>query len=264
MRKPLGALTKNVAIYGAGDVAVSVINLLLLPIFLRYLSQEDYGALALLIGVEALSKILFRFGLDGAFMRFYFERTDEQARAQLTSTICLFLLCVSGLMAAVGLFSSGAIAGHLFPEFPDRYVTALRFVIMNTFLLTFTFIPFQVMRLRGEATTYAAVMLGRSVLTTVLRLVLIVWLGWGVTGLTAADLIVTLLLLPILWPWTGPLLRGRFSRDDLSASLRFGLPRLPHGLVQQTFDAGNKYLFNQFAPLAQLASTSSRRHSASL
>ena len=252
MRKPLGALSKNVAIYGAGDVAVSIINLLLLPIFLRYLSLEDYGALALLIGVEALSKILFRFGLDGAFMRFYFEREDEQARAQLTSTICLFLVCVSGVLAAIGMISSGFIAGHLFPEFPERYVTALRFVIMNTFLLTFTFVPFHVMRLRGEAATYAAVMLGRSVLTTLLRVVLIVWLGWGVTGLTAADLAVTLVLLPVLWPWMRPLLRGRFSRQDLSVSLRFGLPRLPHGLVQQTFDAGNKYLFYQFAPLAHL------------
>lgn len=252
MRKPLGILTKNVAIYGAGDVAVTIVNFLLLPIYLRHLSQEDYGALALLIGVEALAKILFRFGLDGAFMRFYPERDDTAGQARLASTICLFLLGAAGVLAGTGLAGSVAIARHLFPEMPHQYVTALRLVLINTFLLTFTFVPFHVMRMRGEAATYAGVMLGRSVATLVLRLLLVVGLSWGVTGLMAADLIVTVFLLPLVWPWMRPLLRRAFSGADLRASLSFGLPRLPHGLVQQAFDVGNKYLLNQFVPLAQL------------
>ena len=49
MRKPLGALTKNVAIYGAGDVAVAVVNLVLLRWYLLVLSEADYGALAYLV-----------------------------------------------------------------------------------------------------------------------------------------------------------------------------------------------------------------------
>jgi O-antigen/teichoic acid export membrane protein len=95
-------------------------------------------------------------------------------------------------------------------------------------------------------------MLGRSVATLLLRLLLVIGLSWGVTGLMTADLVVTVALLPILWPWMRPLLRMAFSGEDLRESLRFGLPRLPHGVAQQAFDAGNKYLLNHFVPLGQL------------
>src|SRR5688572_26608372 len=121
VRKPLGALTRNVAIYGAGDVAVTAVGILLLPVYLKYLQQEGYGALALLVGFEAVTKIFFRWGLDGAFMRYYHDCQTPAERVRLTSTICLFLLLASGFLLAVGLAASGAITRHLF-DAPDRYL----------------------------------------------------------------------------------------------------------------------------------------------
>jgi O-antigen/teichoic acid export membrane protein len=52
----------------------------------------------------------------------------------------------------------------------------------------------------------------------------------------------------VLWRWIGPLLRAEFSAQDLRLALRFGLPRLPHGLAQQGLDAGNKWLLNSYIP----------------
>lgn len=252
MRKPLGALTRNVAIYGAGDVAVSAIGILLLPVYLKYLQQEGYGALGLLIGVEALSKIFFRWGLDGAFMRYYHDCETPAERVRLTSTLCLFLLVASGTLLAIGLAASSAIANHLFEQAADRYLTALRLVLVNTFLLTFTFVPYQVMRLEKQALTFSIISFLRTVATLVLKIWLVVGMGWGLTGFMAADVIVTVGLLPFLWPWTRPLLGAMFSMDELRRCLRFGLPRLPHGLAQQSLDAGNKYLLNLHVPLAGL------------
>lgn len=250
MRKTLGALSKNVAIYGAGDVAVSAISLLLLPIYIRHLTKEDYGALALIGGVEALAKITFRWGLDGAFMRYYLDRADSSGLQRLASTLFLFLLGASGLIAAAAFVGSPAISRALFGDL--RYLLPLRLVLVNTFLLTFTFLPFHAMRMRGQAVTFSAFAAGRSTSTLVLRLVLVVGAGWGLTGLMAADLIVTLALFPLLWPWCRPMLRPMFSADDLRTCLRFGLPRLPHGLAQQALDAGNKLLLSRFVPLAGL------------
>jgi O-antigen/teichoic acid export membrane protein len=67
-----------------------------------------------------------------------------------------------------------------------------------------------------------------------------------------ADLIVTAVLLPILWPWARDVIGPVFSKDVLRTSLRFGLPRLPHGLAQQALDGGNKYLLSLFFPLSSL------------
>ena len=53
MPQKVRELGKQLAIYGAGDVAVSAVNLLLLPIYVEYLSERDYGVLGLLGAVTA-------------------------------------------------------------------------------------------------------------------------------------------------------------------------------------------------------------------
>src|SRR5690349_18355609 len=64
-------LSKNITVYGLGDVAVSVINVFLLPIYAVYFPTHDYGVIGLLGVFEVGAKIVFRFGLDGSFMRFF-------------------------------------------------------------------------------------------------------------------------------------------------------------------------------------------------
>jgi O-antigen/teichoic acid export membrane protein len=252
VRKPLGDLTKSVAIYGAGDVAITAVNLLLLPWYLRVLSQEDMGAVLLLVATEAIIKIGFRWGLDGAFMRYYLDRAPGLERQRLASTLYVFLLCASGLLFLTLMVGSAPLARFLFGPHADTYTTALRILLCNSFILTFTFVPYHVMRMEKQALAFSVISFGRALSTLLLRIGLVLFAGYGVTGLMVADLVVTVALLPILWPWTRPLLRATFSSADLRLSLRFGLPRLPHGLAQQAFDAGNKILFNQYVPLAQL------------
>jgi O-antigen/teichoic acid export membrane protein len=249
VRDHLRRLTRGTAIYGTGDAAISVVNFLLLPVYVRVLTPADYGALLILISIETFAKLVNRWGLDGAFMRFYLEREQGPARRTLASTILGVLLVLDGAMLAAGLALSGWIAAGLFGH--GQYVDALRLMLVNTFLVAFTFVPFHVMRLEEQAMSHSALTFARSAGTTVLRFVLVVWGGLGVTGLYAADLAVTLALLPMLWRWTRPLVSPSFSWTELRLVLRFGLPRLPHGLAQQAFDYGNRLLLTRFVPLAE-------------
>lgn len=251
MRKPLGDLTKSVAIYGAGDVAITAVNLLLLPWYLDVLIPQDMGAVMLIVATEAIIKIGFRWGLDGAFMRYYLDRAPGLERQRLASSLYAFLLGASGLLFVALLAGSKSLAAFLFPEHPEAYVTPLRLMLCNTFILTFTFVPYHVMRMEKQALAFSVISFGRALATLVLRIGLVLVAGQGVAGLMAADLIVTLILLPVLWPWTRPLMRWSFSSTEIRTCLRFGFPRLPHGLAQQGFDSGNKILLSQFIPLAQ-------------
>ena len=64
MREKLGHLGKGVAIYGAGDAAVNVVNFLLLAVYVKfgYLDTNDYGAIALITAFEGIAKIVSRLG----------------------------------------------------------------------------------------------------------------------------------------------------------------------------------------------------------
>ena len=247
MTPSLRELSKNTTIYGAGDIAVSLVNFLLWGVYVEYFDVVDYGTINLLLSMEVIAKILFRFGLDGAFLRFLYERDDQRGRQELTSTIVLFMLAVDGAALLVLLAASPALAGWVLG---DRANAApLRLMLINTFAIGFTFVPFTMLQMERRAATFSLMTLFRSVATIGARLALVVGGGLGIRGLYLADLLVTLATLVILSRWFVPLVRPMFSRATLRETLRFGLPRLPHAAAQQVLAVGDKFILKLFVSL---------------
>jgi len=243
----LRELSKGTAIYGSGEIAIQILNFLLLPLYVDYLSKADYGVIALLATVEAPAKLLFRWGLDGAFMRYWYDFEDEAARQKLTSTLFFFLLAVNGILLIASLAAAPFVSGWLL-ESPG-YTLALQLVLLNTFAIGFTFIPFHVLRIEKRAAQFSGLSLARSVSTLVLRLALIVGLGYGVMGIVLADVIVTTVLMLVLVRWFAPLIRPVFSREVLRTSLKFGLPRVPHGFALQVMSMADRVILQRFTSL---------------
>ena len=244
-------LSKNVTIYGLGDVAVSVINFLLLGVYVTYFSLVDYGVITILGGLEVVAKIVFRFGLDGSFMRFFYESGDEDGRRRLASTIFFFLLALDGAVVLLLLVAAPSLSQTLLGS--HAYATALRLMLLNTFLIGFTFIPFHVLRMERRTVTFSLLTLVRSLLTIVVRLVLVMKLHMGLTGLFLADVLVTLTILALLARWFLPLIRPMFSTTVLRDALAFGLPRVPHAAAQQIIAVGDKFILTMFATLENIA-----------
>jgi O-antigen/teichoic acid export membrane protein len=252
LRDRLKHLTTGVAIYGTGDAAISIVRLLLLPVYIKgnYLGAADYGALAILVSLETFLKVIFRWGLDGAFMRFYYDRTPGAQRQLLTSTILIFLFVMNGVLLIGAFAVAPAVAARIFDD-PGR-LTALRLMLGNTFLISFTFLPFHLMRIENRAAAYSAFTFARSAGTLGLTIALVIGLRLGITGMYVADLVMSIILLPLLWPRVRDLVRPVFSRTELETTLRFGLPRLPHGLAAQALDGGNRLLFARYVTDAGL------------
>jgi O-antigen/teichoic acid export membrane protein len=243
-------LSRDSAIYGLGDVAISAVNFLLLPIYVQYLSPSDYGVLGLLGGVEVAAKILFRWGLDGSFMRFFYDCDDAPARQRLASTIFFFLLAANGVLLAAALLAAPWLAGLIFDD-PQRTLT-LQLVLANTFAIAFTFFPFHVLRMERRAVQFSVLTLVRSAATVVLRILLVVGLGLGVLGVVLADTVVTALVMTVLIRWFTPLIRPMFSQMVLRETLAFGLPRLPHAAAQQVIAVADKFILGLYRPIADV------------
>ena len=233
-------LSKHSAIYGLGEVAIQIVSFLLLKVYVKHLSPTDYGVLALLGSVEAVAKLFFRWGLDGSFMRFWYDCEDEPSRRRLASTIFFFLLGVNGVLLLIALgvapFASEWLLGS------QGYTLALILVLLNTFAIGFTFIPFHVLRIQNRAREFSALAFGRSAATLVLRLALVVGLQLGVMGVVVADVAVTVVVLAIMVRWFAPLIRPAFSRELLRQALAFGLPRVPHGFALQVMAVGDRFV----------------------
>jgi O-antigen/teichoic acid export membrane protein len=243
----LRELSRGLAIYGSGDVAVQILNFLLLPLYVVYLTKADYGVIALLAAIEAPAKLFFRWGVDGAFMRYWYDCDDEAARQRLASTLFFFLLGVNGVLLIAAVAAAPLVSQRLL-ESPG-YTFALQLVLLNTFAIGFTFIPFHVLRMQNRAAQFSGLTLARSLATLVLRLLLIVGLGYGVMGIVVADVLVTAGLMLVLLRWFAPLIRPLFSMAILRASLRFGLPRVPHGFALQVMAVADRVILQRFTSL---------------
>ncbi|MGH9198281.1 MAG: lipopolysaccharide biosynthesis protein, partial [Acidimicrobiia bacterium] len=160
MFQSIRRLFVSLVIYGMGDVATSLVSFLLLPLFTRYLSPQDYGIIGLLLVVEVVTKIVFRWGIDASFMRMYYDCKNEREQQRLASTIFFFLLAVNGTLLAFALAAAPALSRHVFGN--AAYATPLRFVLLNTFVVGFYFLPFHIMRIEGRPTRFITLTFIRS------------------------------------------------------------------------------------------------------
>jgi O-antigen/teichoic acid export membrane protein len=243
-------LSKNLAIYGVGDVAIQIVSFLLVPVYVRYLAPADYGILGLLGGVEATAKLFFRWGLDGAFMRFWYDCEDQAARQRLASTIFFFLLAINALLLGLSLAAAPYVSSRMLGA--SGYTLALQLVLLNTFAIGFTFIPFHVLRMEQQTRAFSALTFARSVATLVLRIALVVGLHFGIWGVVVADVVVTAGVMVWMLRLFTPLVRPMFSRAVLAESLAFGLPRLPHALAQQVMAVGDRFILSLFGTLTDI------------
>jgi O-antigen/teichoic acid export membrane protein len=243
-------LSKSLAIYGLGDVAIQALNFLLLPLYVTYLTPSDYGILALLGSIEAPVKLFFRWGVDGAFMRYWYDCEDAAARQRLASTLFFFLLAVNGTLLAVSIAAAPMLSGRLLHA--PGYTLALQLVLLNTFAIGFTFIPFHVLRMEKRAREFSGLTIARSASTLLLRILLVMGLGFGVMGIVVADIVVTAAMMVLMLRWFAPLIRPVFSRPVLRQSLAFGLPRIPHGLALQVMAVGDRFVLSRYMTLADV------------
>jgi O-antigen/teichoic acid export membrane protein len=243
-------LPKHLAIYGAGEVAIQALNFLLLPLYIKYLTPADYGVLALLASVEATVKLFFRWGVDGAFMRVWYDHDVERGRQRLASTLFFFLLGTNGILLVLSIVASPFISERLLQS--SGYTRALQLVLLNTFAIGFTFIPFHALRMQKRAREFSALTLARSASTLVLRIILVMGAGMGIMGVVVADVVVTGAILAIMVPLFSPLLRPVFSPAILRQSLGFGLPRVPHGFALQMMSVADRFVMTRYLSIQDI------------
>jgi O-antigen/teichoic acid export membrane protein len=248
--KKLRELTVNLTVYGVGDVAVQLASFLLLPVYTIVLSPTEYGAIALLLIVEQVMRVVNRLGIDASFMRFYYDCPDVPARRELASTVFFFLLAVSGGLTAAAVAAAPVIARPLFGG--DDFTAALRIVFVTTLFGSVSFLPFHVLRIEGRARAFVALTFANNLATLLTKLLLVVVLRKGVMGVVLADLIVAIGLAVLLAPKYAALIRPVFSRRLLRACLAFGLPRVPHSFAHQVIAVADRFTLSRFAPLQQL------------
>ena len=240
---------KQSAVYGSGEAAVFAVNFLLLPIYTRILAPADYGALSMLLLLQAFLAPLNRLGLDEAYLRFYYDCENDDQKRTLTGTTGIFL-GAANLCVLVGLLLGAPAVGALL-LIPD-HLGAVRLLALNGFITAFFVLPQGLMRARNRPGQYARWMIVRAIGIVAVRLLLVVGLRMGVLGMILAEVIVSAILFVGLTRVVRGLLAWRFSWPLLRELLRYGFPRTPYALLYQTMGMSERYFLLRYLSAGSL------------
>ena len=94
-------LFKNTLIIGFGRLAAQFVSFLLLPLYTYYLTQEEYGAVDLIISYITLLAPLLILQLDRAAFRYLIDARSDQAKVKrvVSSTLVIALISVVIVLA---------------------------------------------------------------------------------------------------------------------------------------------------------------------
>ena len=246
----LRRVSRQLIAYGTADAAVLAVNVVLLPVYTRVLQPAEYGALTLLLVFEAVLKPSLRCGLDSAYLRLYFDYPRKDDRRALAKTVLVFILALNGAALVVlwplSTWLTRIVVGDV------QYMPALQLVALNTSLSNLAFLPLSLFRVQERSSLVGTLTFLRSFSTVVVRLVLVVGFRQGVFGLALADVIVTSVLVLALSPTLKSMIGGTFSRAMIRASLHYGFPQVPQGLLSQVMSMSDRYVLGMFLPLRDL------------
>ena len=213
-------------IYVAANILTAAIPLLLLPLFTRVLSPEDYGRIAMFGVVVQLLGALAGLSVHGAIgVRFFDRETMDFPRfvgSCLTVLAGSLLLVLAVVIATLPLLET-------FTKLPGPWLLVAVAVSGANFIVQSQLAIFQS---AGQPIRFGALRLTQATLDLGLSLVLVLSLGlaWQgrAAGVTLAAAAAALLALAMMR--SGGWLRLPGTRDYARQAIRFGLPLVPHAI----------------------------------
>jgi O-antigen/teichoic acid export membrane protein len=243
----LRRLGRHSAVYGIGGIVSRVLAVLLLPLYTRYLTTEDLGAVGIVVAVSAIAVTILRLGISSAFFRFYFDSADLARRLLVVRTSFWFTMGMATVGLAAGVLLAPQLAALLGLDDANlvRAGAVAVWAQMNYEQLTALF------RAEERSTEFVLASLANVGLTIGATVLLVVGLEQGALGVIAGNFTGTLLVYLALLGVHREQLGLQFSRPLLREMNRFGMPLVPAALALVAINFSDRFFLVHIAGLAE-------------
>jgi O-antigen/teichoic acid export membrane protein len=214
---------KNILIYGVGDFIVTgVTAFLFIPLYITYLSVEDYGIYNVLNNNLVIFTYVFQFGIISAFSRLYFLKKEQKSENKYTWTIIyahfIYALILCGL---IYLFRN-YIFGVLSPSISNKNL--LFYPVVMAFL---TFIPslyYIYLRIEGLAKVFVLYQILNVLIISSLILINVFFYSLNLYSVLISFVITNLILWVVLFYKFFRSFNLSFDYSALKETVKFAFP----------------------------------------
>ncbi|MBI5134689.1 oligosaccharide flippase family protein [Candidatus Uhrbacteria bacterium] len=231
---------KNSLVYLFAVVAGNVVAFVTLPVFTRFISREEYGVLALVQAYAIFMGGVASFGMPIIYERNYFEHHDIKRIAALLYSTLLFTTVLFTFLASVTYFFRGVLAQWvtgsaaygplLFLAFCANGITSLKAYYLTYYKNT------------ENAKKFVWYTIDEIVLSAVIALLLVVGLGFGITGIVWGQAIAGLVVFLIVTTRFVKELPPTLDWGILKEVLKLSYPLTPRFFVGVVGNQADKYM----------------------
>lgn len=213
----------------------------MLPVYtdLSYLATKsayaDYGLIYTFI---AFMNVFYLYGIDNAFLRFFYLSKRKKEDIFFTAFQILFITSI--LSSAILFLLADPIADVVFNSLGYGFFVKIAAGIL--FFDTMCNLPYLILRVEEKSMHYTIIKIGRFILELILNIVFVIVLRFGVKGILYANLIAAVVNLLVLIPYQIKYLKGKFDFISLGDLLKFGLPMIPNSIAYLVVEMSDRYL----------------------
>lgn len=224
-KQEVSFIGKKSMIYALGPIAHHVVGFIMIPVYTRFISPGNYGALEL-IGIFAIIvSMIVSMGVADSMPRYYYAEKDPQKRNEVVSTIIIGFGILAIPIIIISISLSGILSSIVMEEPKYRFLVqiALATVLFNMLNeIAFTYLRMLYMAKLTVFVTTVELILGFS-----LNIWFVVFLRLGILGIFYSELIIGILFGTILSIVILRKVGIHVSSTLLWRLVRFGFPLVP-------------------------------------
>lgn len=242
-------LTKHAFNYSIAQILSRSIGFLLIPILTRFLVPADYGVVSIVKAVVSVLGVVYTMGQLGSWQRFYYDHRDDTREAkEYFGTIVVFIvgstLAYTALLSTVGkpLFSIVA------KDVP--FEPYIQMALWTAFLCPLFNLWHRLFQIRERSLIFSLVSIARFLTAISMTLYFIVMLRQGALGVIRAGFYSALVFFIVALFGLSKEIRLRVDLTKLKASLKYGIPFVPHSLSSWITSLSDRLILGHYREIS--------------
>ena len=225
MAYSLTEIIKHTSIYSFGRLASKAIGFLLIPLYTRYLTPEDYGIVEMLTMFIAISGIVIQGGITAAIFKFYNECKTRKERNDLVYSVLVFIFAACLIFCMGASFLSHKISFFFLKT--EEYSFYVILMLISFFFSTIANVPETYLMAEKKSKLFTLISLATLVVNLGLNIYVVAILNAGILGILYASIAARIFNNILLFIMFFNKISLGFNYNQIKQVLTFSLPMIP-------------------------------------
>lgn len=237
---------RNTSLYTIGNILPKGASFFLLPLYTRHLTPADYGIVSSMNVLLVILTIFFTMAIERSIYRLYYDYKTEEDKKNYLGTVFITMFLNALCVLVFILIGKGLIA-KIYTSIP--FYPYYLYIIGTGFLSVFGIIPKIYYQVEQKAGKFILISLSEFIVLTVFIIYFIVFAGKGASGMLLAQLIKTIIFLPLFIFILSKTIKFTFKKEIMKESFVFSIPLVPMILSSWILNLSDRIFIERYFTL---------------